>query len=513
MDRFMFWKIFRLMLVLCISLEILFPQTVFSLLSFPGAEGFGSTTVGGRGGTVYIVDTLSDNPADGMTFREACSALGARIIVFRVSGTINLASILEVNNPYLTIAGQTSPGGIAISGGMFQLTTHDVIITHMRFRMGSGVCDTGDCDTQGDAFRIMGTEDDPAYNILVDHCSIAWGCDETVDISSWYGDTYNVTFSNCLIGQGLDDPAPEDHHALGVLISGAHTVSRPLTITLHHNFIAHFRYRFPQIQSANVDLYNNVMYNYDSFSTMIDRDRPEDPEAYLNTRHNYYKEGISTGYGNTCVDAPNKSIGVIWDYDGTNYAMTGTPTPLIYSLGNVGCASIGDTTGKFASGYWGNGWPFLASGWISGAVIAAATNGDATVTTMDATYAGSIVSNAGANRIANSGSPSTQSDSLDTTLKNSWTTPGSVSWLTDMHYPTGWPAYTNTTPATDSDSDGMDDAWETTMGYTVGSNDANTSTVSGYSRLETYLHYLGGYSVVNTASTVTGLAITGGSVQ
>jgi len=359
--------------------------------------------------------------------------------------------------------------------------------------MGSATCDTGDCDTQGDAVRIMGTSNSPAYNVVMDHCSLAWGCDETLDVSSWYGDTYNITVSNCIIGQGLDDPAPEDAHALGFLISGHYQESRNITISIHHNYLSHFRYRFPIICSGDVDLYNNVMYNYDSFSTQIDRNKSSYPDSHLNTRHNYYKEGPSTQSGNNCTNAPNKSIGVIWDEAGTNFAMTGTPTPLIHSVGNVGCSSLGDTTGKFASGYWGNDWPWLASGWISSTPIAVATAGTATVTTMTSTYAAYVVANAGATK------PSR--DSLDVQLANDFTN-NTGSWKTDMHYPSGWPTYSSTAAPTDADNDGMSDVWEIA---TYGSISAKPNTMGsdGYSYLEKYLHYLGGYSSGQSLSDTT----------
>jgi len=126
------------------------------LPAFPGAEGLGTSTVGGRGGTLYIVDTLSDNPADGVTFREACEATGPRYVAFSISGHIRLKTTITITSPYITIAGQTSPGGVDVSGGMFLITTHDVIVQHMRFRMSSDICDSitkpavGNCETYGD---------------------------------------------------------------------------------------------------------------------------------------------------------------------------------------------------------------------------------------------------------------------------------------------------------------------------------------------------------------------------
>jgi hypothetical protein len=107
--------------------------------AFPTAEGFGANSIGGRGGTTYIVTSLSDtltNPPAG-TFRHAVQAVGRRTIVFRVDGNINLAGNLNLTNPYCTIAFQTCPGmGIQLKNYSFNILTHDVIIRYMRWRPG-----------------------------------------------------------------------------------------------------------------------------------------------------------------------------------------------------------------------------------------------------------------------------------------------------------------------------------------------------------------------------------------
>src|ERR1043165_7465766 len=95
------------------------------LPAFPGAEGFGATTPGGRGGKVYFVTTLEDSGPG--SFREACEAEGPRIVIFRVSGTISLQKKITITHPFLTIAGQTAPGdGICLRGYTFGIQTHDV---------------------------------------------------------------------------------------------------------------------------------------------------------------------------------------------------------------------------------------------------------------------------------------------------------------------------------------------------------------------------------------------------
>ena len=103
--------------------------------AFPGAEGGGMYTPGGRGGKVFVVTSLADR-GEG-TLREACESGGARIVVFNVAGVIRLSSPIEINAPYITIAGQTAPGdGVCVTGASVHINTHDVIIRHMRFRRG-----------------------------------------------------------------------------------------------------------------------------------------------------------------------------------------------------------------------------------------------------------------------------------------------------------------------------------------------------------------------------------------
>ena len=125
--------------------------------AFPGAEGGGMYTPGGRGGKVIVVTSLEDSGPG--TLREACETGGARIIVFNVAGVIRLKSPISVRAPYVTIAGQTAPGdGICVTGQSFLIDTHDVVIRHMRFRRGA----------QDVAFRDDAVGGNAVGNIMVD---------------------------------------------------------------------------------------------------------------------------------------------------------------------------------------------------------------------------------------------------------------------------------------------------------------------------------------------------------
>src|SRR2546430_6572757 len=104
--------------------------------AFPGAEGAGRFSFGGRGGKVFVVTSLADSGPG--TFREACEAGGPRIVVFNVAGIIQLERPVHIRAPYITIAGQTAPGdGICIAGRSTKIDTHDVVIRYMRFRRGN----------------------------------------------------------------------------------------------------------------------------------------------------------------------------------------------------------------------------------------------------------------------------------------------------------------------------------------------------------------------------------------
>jgi hypothetical protein len=143
-----------------------------ALPAFPGAEGGGMHTYGGRGGKVFVVTSLADDGPG--TLREACEAGGPRTVVFDVSGIILLDRPLRIRAPYITIAGQTAPGdGICVAGRSTKIDTHDVVIRYMRFRRGITELADRDDALGGDV---------PIGNIVIDHCSVSWGLDETLSI-------------------------------------------------------------------------------------------------------------------------------------------------------------------------------------------------------------------------------------------------------------------------------------------------------------------------------------------
>ena len=247
--------------------------------AFPGAEGGGMFTFGGRGGKVLTVTNLNDSGPG--SFRWACEQGGARIVVFNVSGIIRLKSPIFVRAPYITIAGQTAPGdGVIIAGESFQVDTHDVIVRHMRFRRGETL--------------VWHREDsfggNPVGNIMIDHCSCEWGLDENISFYRHMFDlhdgkdkrkepTVNVTIQNTISAKALDTW----NHSFGSTIGGENT-------TFMRNLWADNTGRNPSIGWGGVfNFVNNVVYNWVH--------RTADGGEYTtmsNFINNYYKPGPLT---------------------------------------------------------------------------------------------------------------------------------------------------------------------------------------------------------------------------
>jgi hypothetical protein len=247
--------------------------------AFPGAEGGGAFTPGGRGGKVIVVTSLEDRGPG--TLREACETGGARIVVFNVSGVIRLKSPINVRAPYITIAGQTAPGdGICVTGGSFLLDTHDIIIRHMRFRRGA-------TDV---AFRDDALGGNCMGNVIIDHCSTSWGLDETMSIYRHVYDrdetghgqklpAVNVTIQNSIVSEGLDTY----NHAFAATIGGhnsmfcrnlfASCISRNCSIGMDEDF----------------NFVNNVIFNW--WNRSVDGG---DEKSRVNIINNYYKPGPVT---------------------------------------------------------------------------------------------------------------------------------------------------------------------------------------------------------------------------
>jgi hypothetical protein len=217
--------------------------------AFPGAEGGGRYTTGGRGGQVIRVTNLNDSGPG--SFREALNTRGPRTVVFDVAGNINLQSRIRIRHGDLTIAGQTAPGGgITIKGHEIRIAANNVIIRFLRFRPG---------DIAGEAIDAI-----MAFNVrdlIIDHCSLSWGIDE---VASFY-DNENFTLQWTIISESLNNSLhPKGAHGYAGIWGGKNA-------SFLNNIIAHHHSRNPRLNGTRenppggietTELINNLIYNW-----------------------------------------------------------------------------------------------------------------------------------------------------------------------------------------------------------------------------------------------------------
>jgi pectate lyase len=247
-------------------------------LAFPGAEGYGKHTKGGRGGVVYEVTNLND--AGIGSLRAAVEAEGPRTVVFRVSGTVTLEKALRIFNPYITIAGQTAPGdGICLRKYPLSIDASEVIVRYIRVRLG----DESDDDSDAVSSRYN-------KNIIIDHVSASWSVDETMSIYH----CENITVQWSLISESTYHSGHvKGAHGFGGIWGSNHS-------TYHHNLLAHHVSRNPRFASGcgYTDYRNNVVYNWGYNSAYggekQQQGNPKFDFSVINMVANYYKPGPST---------------------------------------------------------------------------------------------------------------------------------------------------------------------------------------------------------------------------
>ncbi len=225
----------------------------------PGAAGFGMSTPAGRGGEIYKVTNLNDSGSGSL--RACVEASGPRVCVFEVSGAIQLQKDLRIQNPYITIAGQTAPSpGISLYGGTVRIyDTHDVLIQHIRIRVGDA--NGGSDPINRDALDLAGGSG--VNNVVLDHVSASWALDEMVSV--WKG--RNVTIRNSIISEALD----EHRFAYSDGNVGKGPIVGPGTnnVLFSGNLLAHNRARNVRSKSDGLVFANNVVYDYAYFGTDI----------------------------------------------------------------------------------------------------------------------------------------------------------------------------------------------------------------------------------------------------
>lgn len=262
-------------------------------LAFPGAEGFGRYASGGRGGKVLIVSNLNDEGEGSL--RNALREDFPRIVVFTVSGTIELESPLDINNGNVTIAGQSAPGdGITLKNFPLKVKGDNVIIRYIRSRLGD------ERGVQDDAISATGNR-----NLIIDHCSFSWSTDES---ASFY-DNELATIQYCIISESLNSSVhAKGEHGYGGIWGGKKA-------SFHHNLFAHHNSRNPRFHGARyhkkpkeeiADFRNNVIYNW------RDNNSYGGEEGNYNVINNTYKPGPATMSKNDKILDPYKPYGYFY---------------------------------------------------------------------------------------------------------------------------------------------------------------------------------------------------------
>ncbi len=442
--------------VLIILLFLLNENLTAQQLTFPGAEGNGQYTIGGRGGVVYEVTNLNDSGPGSL--REAVDARGARTVVFRVSGTIRLQSDLKIKYSNITIAGQTAPGdGICLADNTLFVNGDQVIIRYLRFRLGDE----------------SGQEDDATWgryckNVIIDHCSASWSVDEAF---SYYG-IDSLTVQWCLISESLY----LSHHSKGA--HGYGGIWGGTNATFHHNLLAHHSSRNPRFSGGetppcvNVDFRNNVIYNW-GFNSAYGGEAGQ-----INMVANYYKAGPATksSVRNRIVQPGS---GGKW-YIGDNF-VEGYPeiTENNWNGGVQGSYGFEEASRVYEP------LPYIP--------ITEHTAEEAYEAVLEHAGANLPVRDAVDERILNEVRIGAATyDGTGYERIQGFSDTSVVRGIIDSQSQVGgWPLLESTEPPVDSDHDGMPDEWELTNGLNPDDDtDRNVVDASGYTMLENYLNSL-----------------------
>jgi len=416
--------------------------------AFPGAEGFGKYTIGGRGGRVIEVTNLNDHGPG--SFRAACEAEGPRTIVFRVSGTIALQSKFKIVHPYLTIAGQTAPGdGICIKNYQVNFDTRHLIIRYLRFRPG---------DESGKEQDGFGGKGD---HIIIDHCTASWGVDEVFSINKGS----NLTVQWCLVSESLTRSLHhKGDHGYGGLWGGPGG-------SWHHNILAHHTSRNPRAsgnaESGLMDYRNNVIYNW-GFNSAYGGELW--PRNWIN---NYYKYGPAT--------SPNVRHRIFLQKD---------PRGKMYASGNFvwGYPAISEDN-------WKGGIDFSQDGEATESTLRVKEPFVvAPVTTQSAEAASELVlAQAGCSLVRDSVDQRIIKEILTGTATFGERYGGGHKGIIDSQKEVGgWPELRSTPAPLDTDHDGMPDDWERAHGLDPNdpADGAKQAKGSVYTNLEEYLNSL-----------------------
>lgn len=434
---------------------------------FPGAAGFGTTTLAGRSGQVLEVTSLADDGPG--TLRAAVKTQGPRIIVFRVGGTITLHSHLEIHEPFLTIAGQTAPGdGILINGAGMMIFTHDILVQHIRLRPGAFSAIAPDVnDALGILGKTAGANND-AYNLVFDHISASWGEDENV--SSGFG-AHDFTISSSIISEALDKARHDKGgHSAGLLLS-----DNTNCVSVHHTLFAHNAFRNPLLSGGGRhDISNNVIYDWRDIATELS---PQDRIMQTNIVGNCYLPGPSS----------NRDIREVIYHMGDPGRYIVDSSELLSGAGQLQLFVEGNQS-PHRSDPSMNEWAIVSSGWDGSLApetfrVKNAFSVPKIPLLSVANVCNMVPENAGAHR--------PKRDIIDTRIVDEVRqSKGRI--INNPSDVGGFPMMNSADPPADTDHDGMSDTWEMQNGLDPQdpSDGSHDDDGDGYTNIEHYLHSL-----------------------
>jgi pectate lyase len=421
-------------------------------LAFPTAEGFGAAAAGGRGGKAIYVTNLKESGVGSL--RACVETKGPRTCIFRTGGTITLKKdSLKVTEPFLTIAGETAPGGgIALRNGprqprpSLEILTHDVIVRHIRMRPGPH-------DVKACCAGAIGLYTADAHDIMLDHISASWGSDETVDSE----EATNFTFQWGIVSEPLLDGGPgKSDRARNMLFTKSGNV------TVHHSLFAMGRFRNPQIkpgyQDAVADVVNNVLYSPEWIYVMSFGDEWSAVKA--NVVGNFKIAG---------ANAASDRMVHLFKESGKGFS--------VYSEGNYDETYIPAGGADQREALDPADWSLVSPSRFPAPAV---------LTTSAETAYAAVLARAGATR--------PKRDEVDARIVEAVNARSGGILKTHPEDVGGWPELEAGEPYADLDGDGVSDEWERARKTNLNdpSDGAKDSDGDGWTNLEEFLHYLAG---------------------
>jgi pectate lyase len=439
------------------------------LPAFPGAEGSAAGAAGGRGGVVIEVTNLNDSGTGSL--RSCIETSGARTCVFRVGGVIQVSGDLRIGNPYLTIAGQTAPGGgikLVGTGAIMWVNTHDVVIRYLSY--------DGNSPNSGPSVGSVSFDagSGNVYNVIFDHVSGFHVTNkQLIVLCNDAGPVKNVTF------QWNMTYKPDVNHPVGPMADATTCAASTVTnIDYHHNFFADTSHRLPLFNVKSGRWVNNIVYNWDWFAGLWQgATRPD----IINNRYipGSMNSGDNSGHPHPMEFTSTQST------DDTSQSMQGAPS--VFLSGNSGpqgsdvaITARVDSEGGAEIGAVPSSWfrssplpspifPITADPASSLDAVLLPRVGNSQQITCDGTW-----------------SPRRQSEDVAMIAEYQSRAPGSL-WSAPSGYATA--SVSNGTPCTESLHDGIPDQWKTKYGLSTTDPTLHKQQApNGHTYLENYLN-------------------------